>query len=57
MPLEGEDGTRVKATVVCHKDTTEWDPNHVFLQVLKIKPGTTPVCRIFPEGHLLWFSK
>jgi len=57
MPLEGEDGTRVKAAAVCHKDTSEWDPNHVFLQMLKTKPGAAPVCHIFPEGHLLWFAK
>ncbi|KAL5191955.1 BURP domain protein RD22 [Glycine soja] len=57
MPLEGEDGTRVKAAAVCHKDTSEWDPNHLFLQMLKTKPGAAPVCHIFPEGHLLWFAK
>nr|KYP50864.1 Dehydration-responsive protein RD22 [Cajanus cajan] len=57
MPLEGEDGTRVKAVAVCHKDTSEWNPKHIFFQMLKIKPGTTPVCHMFPEGHLLWFAK
>jgi len=41
MPLEGEDGTRVKAAAVCHKDTSEWDPNHhIAFQVLKVKVGT-----------------
>ncbi|WVZ18549.1 hypothetical protein V8G54_005871 [Vigna mungo] len=29
MPLEGEDGSRVKAVAVCHKDTSEWDPNYI----------------------------
>jgi len=55
MPLEGEDGIRVKAVAVCHKDTSEWDPNHSFLQALKVKPGTLPVCHVLPEGDLLWF--
>ncbi|KAJ1387169.1 BURP domain, partial [Sesbania bispinosa] len=57
MPLEGEDGARVKAIAVCHKDTSKWDPNHLAFQVLKVKPGTVPVCHFFPEGHLLWLAK
>ena len=57
MPLEGEDGTRIKAVAVCHKDTSEWDPNHIAFKVLKGKPGTIPVCHFFPEGHLLWYGK
>lgn len=57
MPLEGEDGARVKAVAVCHRDTSEWDPNNMLLQVLKMKPGTAPACHFFPEGHLLWFAK
>ncbi|KAL9314148.1 hypothetical protein ACSQ67_019600 [Phaseolus vulgaris] len=56
MPLEGEDGNRVKAVAVCHKDTSEWDPNHGFLQALQVKPGTVPVCHILPEDNLLWFA-
>nr|BAC22500.1 resistant specific protein-2 [Vigna radiata] len=57
VPLEGEDGTRVKAIVICHKDTSQWDPDHVAFQVLKVKPGTSPVCHFFPNGHLLWYAK
>jgi len=55
VPLEGEDdGVRVKAVAVCHKDTSKWDPNHVAFKVIKDHPGT-PVCHFFPEGHLVWF--
>ncbi|XP_014500741.1 BURP domain protein RD22-like [Vigna radiata var. radiata] len=58
VPLEGEDGSRVKAVAVCHKDTSEWDPNHIAFQALKVKPGTIPVCHFFPEAHhLLWYAK
>jgi len=57
MPLEGEDGTRVKDVAVCHKDTSEWDPNHIAFQVLKAKPGTISMCHFFPEGHLVWYAK
>ncbi|XP_027337717.1 BURP domain-containing protein 9-like [Abrus precatorius] len=57
VPLEGEDGTRVKAVALCHKDTSEWNPNKAAFKVLNVKPGTVPVCHIIPKGHLLWFSK
>ncbi|RDX65790.1 BURP domain protein RD22, partial [Mucuna pruriens] len=57
VPLEGEDGTRAKAVALCHKDTSGWGANHISFRVLKIKPGTAPVCHIFPEGHLLWIAK
>ncbi|XP_014500233.1 BURP domain protein RD22 [Vigna radiata var. radiata] len=57
VPLEGEDGTRIKAIAVCHKDTSEWNPDHIAMQVLKVKPGTSPVCHFFPDGHLLWYAK
>ncbi|WVZ19921.1 hypothetical protein V8G54_007243 [Vigna mungo] len=57
VPLEGEDGTRVKAVAVCHKDTSEWNPDSLAMQVLKVKPGTSPVCHFFPDGALLWYAK
>ncbi|WVZ19925.1 hypothetical protein V8G54_007247 [Vigna mungo] len=50
VPLEGEDGTRVKAVAVCHKDTSEWDPHHIAFQILKVKPETCPVCHFIPDG-------
>ncbi|XP_057442989.1 BURP domain protein RD22-like isoform X2 [Lotus japonicus] len=57
VPLEGEDGARVKAVAVCHRDTSKWDPNHVSFQDLNVKPGTVPVCHVLPERHLLWVPK
>ncbi|XP_027337749.1 BURP domain-containing protein 5-like [Abrus precatorius] len=54
MPLEGEDGTRVKAIAVCHKDTSLWDPDSLILQAIKIKPGDCLVCHIFPEVHVVF---
>ncbi|KAL5704573.1 hypothetical protein ACHQM5_022981 [Ranunculus cassubicifolius] len=45
---------KVEAVVVCHMDTSAWDPDHVSFRVLKIKPGTDPVCHFFPEDHLAW---
>ncbi|PNX77566.1 hypothetical protein L195_g033534 [Trifolium pratense] len=57
VPLEGVDGSKVKAIAVCHTDTSEWNPKHISLQVLKVEPGTVPVCHFIPHGHVVWVSK
>jgi hypothetical protein len=35
VPLESVDGNRVKAVVVCHTGTSQWNPKHLPFQVLK----------------------
>ncbi|KAI9106575.1 hypothetical protein K1719_022103 [Acacia pycnantha] len=57
VPLEGADGVRVKAVAVCHIDTSEWNPEHLAFQVLKVKPGTVPVCHFLPQDHVVWVPK
>ncbi|KAI3967544.1 hypothetical protein MKW92_009244 [Papaver armeniacum] len=57
VPLVGADGTKIKATAICHKDTSKWDPRHVVFQVLKVKPGTIPVCHFFTEDNIIWAAK
>ncbi|CAN6687543.1 unnamed protein product [Malus baccata var. baccata] len=52
--LGGEDGDRVDAVAVCHMDTSQWSPNHASFQVLKINPGSSPVCHFFPADNLVW---
>uniref|UniRef100_A0A1D1ZGU6 Dehydration-responsive protein RD22 n=1 Tax=Anthurium amnicola TaxID=1678845 RepID=A0A1D1ZGU6_9ARAE len=54
VPLVGEDGTRVDAVAVCHADTSAWNPRHVAFHVLKVKPGTVPVCHFLPQDHVIW---
>lgn len=56
VPLEADNGTRVKAdaVVVCHTDTSKWNPEHIAFQVLKIKPGTLSVCHFLPVDHIVW---
>nr|XP_043613320.1 BURP domain-containing protein 3-like [Erigeron canadensis] len=54
VSLVGEDGTRAKAVGVCHTDTAKWNPKHLAFRVLKVKPGTSPVCHFLPEDHLVW---
>ena len=55
VPLEGADGTNVKAVAVCHTDTSAWNPKHLAFQVLNVKPGTVPVCHFLPQDHVVWF--
>ncbi|KDO79703.1 hypothetical protein CISIN_1g018131mg [Citrus sinensis] len=54
VPLEGADGTKAKAAAVCHTDTSAWNPKHLAFQVLKVKPGTVPICHFLPEDHIVW---
>ncbi|XP_044435269.1 BURP domain-containing protein 3-like [Triticum aestivum] len=46
VSMAGEDGTDVEAVALCHADTAGWNPTHVAFQVLKVKPGTVPVCHL-----------
>ncbi|XP_028753038.1 BURP domain protein RD22-like [Neltuma alba] len=57
VPLEGADGSRMKALCVCHKDTSTWNPKHVSFQLLKVKPGTVPVCHFLSRSTVMWVPK
>ncbi|CDP16139.1 unnamed protein product [Coffea canephora] len=53
-----DDGAKVKAVVVCHQDTSAWNPKHVAFQLLKVKPGNVPICHFLPEDHFVsWALK
>ncbi|KAG4391821.1 hypothetical protein AAZX31_04G012800 [Glycine max] len=52
--VEGENGGRVQAAAICHMDTSKWDRDHVSFRVLKVEPGTSPVCHFFPPDNLVW---
>ncbi|KAM0844600.1 hypothetical protein ACQ4PT_056939 [Festuca glaucescens] len=54
VSMLGRDGTAVEAVAVCHADTAGWNPKHVAFQVLKVKPGTVPVCHFLPQDHVVW---
>ncbi|XP_076932269.1 BURP domain protein RD22-like isoform X1 [Bidens hawaiensis] len=53
VSMVGADGTKVKAVAVCHTDTAKWNPKHLAFQVLKVKPGTVPICHFLPEDHVV----
>ncbi|XP_031474044.1 BURP domain-containing protein 5-like [Nymphaea colorata] len=58
VPLMAEeDGSRVDAAVVCHDDTSHWDPRHASFKVLGVEPGTASICHFLPPNHFLWVSK
>ncbi|CAN4076564.1 unnamed protein product [Withania somnifera] len=42
ISLVGADGT--KAVAVCHKDTPAWNRKHLAFKLLKVTPGSVPVC-------------
>ncbi|KAL5228536.1 hypothetical protein ABZP36_016801 [Zizania latifolia] len=54
VSMSGRDGTAVEAVAVCHADTSGWNPKHVAFQVLKVEPGTVPVCHFLPQDHVVW---
>ncbi|XWS72578.1 hypothetical protein CRYUN_Cryun02cG0051800 [Craigia yunnanensis] len=57
VPLEGANGTKAKAVAICHTDTSAWNPKHLAFQVLKVEPGTIPVCHFLPQDHIVWVPK
>ncbi|XP_028787624.1 BURP domain-containing protein 3-like isoform X1 [Neltuma alba] len=57
VPLQGEDGSKVNAMAICHTDTSEWNPKHLAFQVLKVKPGSVPVCHFLAQETVLWVPR
>ncbi|XP_038691897.1 BURP domain-containing protein BNM2A-like [Tripterygium wilfordii] len=53
--LKGDVGDRFNTYAVCHMNTSNWDPNHISFRLLNTK-SPSPVCHVFPEGHLLWIQ-
>ncbi|KAL7209190.1 hypothetical protein ACSBR1_030850 [Camellia fascicularis] len=51
---DAESGTKAKGVAVCHTDTAAWSPNFEAFQMLKVKPGTVPICHILPEDNIVW---
>ncbi|KAF3454280.1 hypothetical protein FNV43_RR04727 [Rhamnella rubrinervis] len=54
VSMAGSDGTKAEAVAVCHTDTHTWNPNHIAFQLLKIKPGTVPICHFLITDTLVW---
>ncbi|XP_050235270.2 BURP domain protein USPL1-like [Mercurialis annua] len=56
MLLGDENGgdNRVEAAGMCHMDTSQWDKDHIAFHLLKIRPGSGPVCHFFQADSLVW---
>lgn len=58
LPFVGtQDGTKAEVVASCHLDTSAWNPKHTAFQVLKVKPGSVPVCHFLPRDDLIMISK
>ncbi|XP_030503720.2 BURP domain protein RD22 [Cannabis sativa] len=51
-----EEGNDNKVIAICHEDTSQWNPKHLAFQILKVKPGTVPICHFLPQLHILWIQ-
>ncbi|KAF0913844.1 hypothetical protein E2562_024929 [Oryza meyeriana var. granulata] len=41
------------AAVVCHSDTSRWDPDHAAFRLLGVRPGAAAVCRAVADARIL----
>ncbi|XP_058074369.1 BURP domain-containing protein 3-like isoform X2 [Magnolia sinica] len=57
VPLVGTDGSKVKAVAMCHEDTSSWNPKHISFQLLKVKPGSVPICHFLSQDNIVWVQK
>ncbi|GJN24283.1 hypothetical protein PR202_gb12016 [Eleusine coracana subsp. coracana] len=46
--------TTMRALVVCHLDTSKFDPKIPFFAKRHIKPGDVPLCHFLERGGILW---
>uniref|UniRef100_A0A0E0ETA2 BURP domain-containing protein n=1 Tax=Oryza meridionalis TaxID=40149 RepID=A0A0E0ETA2_9ORYZ len=53
----GAGGDAVIAAVVCHADTSRWDPDHAAFRLLGVRPGGAAVCRAVADAHILPTTK
>ncbi|KAH9609837.1 hypothetical protein KSS87_016707 [Heliosperma pusillum] len=54
VSLTSNQGIKAEIVVVCHKNTSGWNPKHMAFQVLGVKPGGLPICHFLPEDHIAW---
>ncbi|KAB2628814.1 dehydration-responsive protein RD22-like [Pyrus ussuriensis x Pyrus communis] len=54
VPLQGVDGTKAKAVVTCHEDTSGWALNHYAIKELNVEPGTVPICHFLKVEDVTW---
>jgi len=55
VPLVALDGTKAEVLTVCHHDTRGVDPD-VLYEILKVKPGTVPICHFVGNKAIAWVT-
>jgi len=54
VSLKGDDGSTGEGAVVCHSDTSAWNPQHLAFKVLNVKPGGAPICHFVSGENVVW---
>ncbi|XP_050218999.1 BURP domain-containing protein 5-like [Mercurialis annua] len=54
VPLVANNGSKAKAIVVCHSDTSAWNPKHFAFQVINVKPGGPTICHFLNTDTIVW---
>lgn len=50
-------GPAVTMAVICHLDTSGWNPRYPAFEMMSIKPGESSVCHFMPYANLLFGKK
>ncbi|CAN6361735.1 unnamed protein product [Urochloa humidicola] len=51
------DGRKVDMAVICHLDTSDWNPAYPAFEMMHTKPGESSVCHFLPYANLLFGVK
>ncbi|KAL6653128.1 hypothetical protein ACP70R_012053 [Stipagrostis hirtigluma subsp. patula] len=50
-------GPAADMMVICHHNTSNWNPAHPAFEILRTHPGGAPVCHFIPNGNLVFIRK
>ncbi|KAJ8440923.1 hypothetical protein Cgig2_022779 [Carnegiea gigantea] len=54
VSLIDANGQKSKAAALCHRDTSSWNPEHLAFQLLKVEPGSVPICHFVGAHDMIW---
>jgi len=58
VSLIGADGTKLRAPILCHEDTTMWNPKSWIFKYLDCKPApSTKICHFLATDDIAWMPK
>nr|QXY82431.1 BURP [Selaginella kraussiana] len=56
VTLQDDHDKLVVVPVMCHMDTSEFDPSHLSFKILNTKPGEAEMCHWMPNSHIMWYT-